>query len=136
MFFICFPELMYDPKAPLSVFFMAKRDRKDKIINQNQEDIEVLENGLIEREKDISDLKEKIKEKYVKKKGFSSVSVQKEEVPGECSPSRNPSFHPDEHLSCPCTDKPHTDKLHAEKPQVAHTRKPHLTLPRRLTLPL
>ncbi|CAI9288830.1 unnamed protein product [Lactuca saligna] len=51
----CFLEMMYDPKGPLSVFFMAELDIKYKVINQKQEDIEVLKKYLVEREKEISD---------------------------------------------------------------------------------
>ena len=58
---------MYDPKAPLSMFFVAKLDLKDKIINKNQEDREGLKKIMVQREKEVLDLKENIKEKDVKK---------------------------------------------------------------------
>lgn len=75
---------------------------------------------LVEREKEISDLEEKLKEKYVKKKRFSSVSVQTEDIHVECS-SINSTYHPDEHHINSYTNKPHADKFHAEKSQVGHT---------------
>lgn len=40
----------------------------------------------------------------------------------ECS-SRNSSFHPDEYHINSCINKPHTNKLHPDKPQPTHTRK-------------
>lgn len=57
----CFLVLMYDPKAPLSVFFMVELDLKNKGINQKHEDM---------------GLKEKIKEKDVQKKTSSSISLK------------------------------------------------------------
>lgn len=70
----------------------------------------MLKKDLIERENAISYMKEAIKGKYVKKKSFLSVSVQIE----ECSSSRNPSFHTDEHHNSSCTNTPHANKLQAE----------------------
>ncbi|CAI9303985.1 unnamed protein product [Lactuca saligna] len=89
------------------MFFIAELDRKDKITNQNQEDIEVLKKELTESKKEILYLNEKIKENGVKKK-----------VPKECSSSRSPIFHTDEHHIRSCTNK-----LHAEKSQAVHTDK-------------
>lgn len=63
---------------------------------------------LVENEKEILDVRGKIKEK---------------DIPKECSSSRNPCFHIDEHHNGFFTDKPHVDKLHVEEPKVAHTRK-------------
>lgn len=63
-------------RPPLSVFFMAELDLKDKVINQKQENIEVLKKDLIEKEKKISNLEKMIKEKDVKKKRSSSVFFQ------------------------------------------------------------
>ena len=59
----CFPKLMYDPKAPLFVFFIVELDLQEKVINQIQDDIEVLMKDFIEMEKEISNLKKMIKEK-------------------------------------------------------------------------
>ncbi|CAI9282318.1 unnamed protein product [Lactuca saligna] len=74
--------------------------------------IEVLKKKLIERKKEILDMKEKTKENGVKKN-----------VTEESSSSRKPSFHPDEHQCSSYNDNSYVDKLHAEKPQAAHTRK-------------
>ena len=49
------------------MFFVAKLDLKDKIINKNQEDREGLKKIMVQREKEVLDLKENIKEKDVKK---------------------------------------------------------------------
>lgn len=79
----------------------------------------MLKKDLIERENAISYMKEAIKGKYVKKKSFLSVSVQIE----ECSSSRNPSFHTDEHHNCSQTAK----SVHADESSLAskfvHTTK-------------
>lgn len=73
------------------------------------------------RVKEENDTKEKIKPKDVKKKIFSSVSVQTKDVHVECSSLRKSSFHPDEYHISSFTNKPHADKIHAEKERVAHT---------------
>lgn len=98
-------------------------DLKDKVIHQNQEDVKVLKKKLVEKEKVMLDLKEKINENGVQKKSYSSISVQTDEIPKECSSSRNPSFHPDEYRSSSCNDKAYAYKLQYEKPQVDYTRK-------------
>ncbi|CAI9261890.1 unnamed protein product [Lactuca saligna] len=102
---------MFDPKAHLFMFFIIKLDRKYKVINQKQVDIKVLNKDLNERENEISYMKEKIKEKDVKKKILSYVSVKTE----ECSSSRKPSFHVDKHHN-----RSHTAKsVHADKSSLA-----------------
>lgn len=68
----------------LNEWMIQELDLKDKIINHNQEDIKVLKEELTKKEKEISDPKEKIKEKDGKKKNFSFVSVQTKYVPKEC----------------------------------------------------
>ncbi|CAI9269131.1 unnamed protein product [Lactuca saligna] len=113
---------MYDPKTRISMLFMDF-GLKYKIIIQKNEDIEVLKKKLTEKEKEILDHKHKIKEKDVKMKRFSSISVKIDFVPEECSSSRNPSFHLDEHHIKSFPKKPYADKIHHEKPQAAHTRK-------------
>ncbi|CAI9288453.1 unnamed protein product [Lactuca saligna] len=104
----CFHDLTYDPNTLLSLFFTVDLDLKDKIINQNQEDIEVLKKELIQRIKEISDLKEKIKENGVKKKNFCPDKFHAEKVHTITSTriaktsEANKSVHP---------DKVHTAKL-------------------------
>lgn len=89
-----------------------------------------MKKDLVEREKEISDPKEKIKEKDVQMKSFSFVTIQTKDVPKECSSSRNLSFHPDEHHISSCTNKPHIDKIHVETLHVVksvHTDNSSLT---------
>lgn len=90
---------------------------------KKQEDIEVLKKDLVEGEMKISNLKEKIKEKYVHMKSFSSISFKTEAVPEECSSSRNSCFHTIEHHISSHTNNPQTNKFYVEKPQAARTRK-------------
>ncbi|CAI9299383.1 unnamed protein product [Lactuca saligna] len=103
---------MYDSKASLDVLFLVELDMKDKII-----DIKLLRKNLVEGEKELSKMNEKIEEKDVKKKRFLSVSVQTEDIPKECSSLRNHSLHSDEHHNSSFTDNLHVDNLHVEKPQ-------------------
>lgn len=86
----------------------------------------MLKNKLIEMEKEISDLKMKIKEKGGRKKSFSSVCVHREDVPVEYT--RKASSKPitifkrlspsaSSHIGTTSvhTVKSHADKLQAEK---------------------
>lgn len=102
-------------KGAFIYFLHAELDLKDKIINHNREDIELLKKKPIENEKEISNLKKKIKEKDAQKKRSSSISIQKKEIPDEKTFSRNPNLHPDKHHNNSSTTKAYTDKPHVTK---------------------
>ncbi|CAI9285372.1 unnamed protein product [Lactuca saligna] len=92
---------MYDPNAPISVFFIVELDLKDKIINQNHEDIDMLKK---------TDRKE-----YTRKALSKLVTILKQLSPSASSHTRTTSVH---------VDKSHTEKLQAKKFRT--TKKSHI----------